>query len=166
MNQIISTLQICVEMYTNSGINRGKLNDRSVSQFLLHSIVVLPCKIFILLFISLRFFYMIVYLFISYFTDLYTIPLNLAVFIFVFNYCDRAISQSKFDGINSINLILKLMILYQSSRKKTLSSVQRKTRTCVSFEVISDLLLVCFFLTPSVMQHHVKMGDARRLSTI
>lgn len=72
-NNIHST-DMYVEMYTNSGKNRRKLNDRSVSQFLLHRLVVLPCKIFILLFISLSFFYMLVYLFISYFTDLYTIP--------------------------------------------------------------------------------------------
>lgn len=73
---------------------------------------------------------MIVYLFISYLTDLYTIPLNLALFIFVFNYCDRAISQSKFDGINSINLILKLMILYQSSRKKTVICTKKNKNLC------------------------------------
>lgn len=54
-NNIHST-DMCVEMYTNSGKNRRKLNDRSVSQFLLHRLVVLPCKIFILLFISLSFF--------------------------------------------------------------------------------------------------------------
>lgn len=124
-NNIHST-DMCVEMYTNSGKNRRKLNDRSVSQFLLHRLVVLPCKIFILLFISLSFLYACIFVYILFYWSIH----HSTIFIFVFNYCDRAISQSKFDGINSINLILKLMILYQSSRKKTVICTKKNKNLC------------------------------------